>query len=190
MEKIGLMLNSTEEMADLIELLLLFSKVTREPVKKRRVDPLRLARETLRELQDEVEGRTVTITIDALPPALADRTLLKHVLANLLGNALKFTRAREEAIIHVGAEPSLDGTVYFVRDNGVGFDDADAASIFLPFYRLRGAGCVEGSGIGLALVKRIIERHSGQIWAEGEAGRGATFFSPWANDVPSVGRSM
>lgn len=175
MEKIGLMLNSTEEMADLIELLLLFSKVTREPIKKRRVDPSRLAREALRELQDEVEGRTVTITMGALPQAtLADRTLLKHVLANLLGNALKFTRAREEAIIHIGAEPSLDGTVYYVRDNGVGFDEGDAVSIFQPFHRLRGAASVEGSGIGLALVKRIIERHSGRNWAEGEVGRGET----------------
>jgi len=175
-EKIGLMLNSTEEMADLIELLLLFSKVSREPITKRRVDPLHLAREALRELQDEVQGRSVTITMDALPPALADRTLLKHVLANLLGNALKFTRSRDDATIHIGAAPLSGETVYYVRDNGVGFDEADAASIFLPFHRLSGAKEFEGYGIGLALVKRIIERHSGRIWAESKVGRGATIY--------------
>jgi len=114
--------------------------------------------------------------MDALPPVQADRTLLKHVLVNLLGNALKYTRSREVSSIHVGFEQSPDGTVFYVRDNGVGFDGADAESIFLPFHRLRGAGEFEGFGIGLALVKRIIERHSGRIWAEGEAGRGATIY--------------
>ena len=175
-EKIGLMLNSTDEMAKLIELLLLFSKVTRAPIKKRRADPLRLARDALRELQDEQQGRSLTITMDALPPVLADRTLLKHVLANLLGNALKYTRSREGASIHIGVETSSDETVYFVRDNGLGFDEADAEAIFLPFHRLPGARKFEGTGIGLALVKRIIERHSGRIWAEGEVGRGATIY--------------
>ncbi len=175
-EKIGLILDSTEEMSNLIELLLVFSKVKREPLRKRRVNPLHLAREALRELQDEQEGRTIDVTIDALPPALADRTLLKHVLVNLLANALKYTRTREVSSIYLGFEQSATGTVYFVRDNGVGFDKVDAASIFLPFNRLPNARGFEGSGIGLALVKRIIERHSGRIWAEGEAGRGATIY--------------
>lgn len=175
-EKIGLMLNSTREMANLIEQLLLFSLVTREPIQQRRVDPQRLVREVLRELQDEQQGRCVTITMDALPPARADRTLLKHVLSNLLSNALKFTHSREQASIHIGVETSSDETIYFVRDNGVGFDEADAEALFLPFQRLRGAREFEGSGIGLALVKRIIERHSGRIWAKGEAGRGATIY--------------
>ncbi len=132
-EKIGLILDSTEEMSNLIELLLIFSKVKREPIRKRRVDPVHLAHEALRELQDDQEGRSINFTVDALPPALADRTLLKHVLVNLMANALKYTRTRDVSTIHLGFEQAATGTVYFIRDNGVGFSEADAESIFLPF---------------------------------------------------------
>jgi len=175
-EKIHMILNSTREMGKLIEDLLTFSQVKREPIRKRRVDVRRLAQEALEELQDEQQGREVAIVIDELPPCRADRALLKQVFLNVLANALKFTRPRERPEIHVGFNQPDGETVYFVRDNGVGFDMIYSESMFLAFHRLHKAHDFEGSGIGLALVKRIIERHTGRIWAEGQPDQGATFY--------------
>jgi len=175
-EKIGIILNSTQEMAKLIEDLLRFSQVSREPLKKRRVDMHRLASEVHDELREERRGRDIEVTIDALPPCQADRSLLKQVFLNLLANALKFTRQREHTEIHVGAMEGDSETIYFVRDNGVGFDMIHADEIFLAFHRVHREYPVEGSGVGLALVKRIIDRHNGRVWAEGLPGKGATIF--------------
>jgi signal transduction histidine kinase len=175
-KKIHMILDSTHQMGKLIEDLLTFSRVNREPMKKRRVDVKRLAREALEELRDERQGRHVEVVIDELPPCQADRPLLKQVFLNVLANALKFTRPRDRAEIHVGFMQPDGETVYFVRDNGVGFDMRHAAPMFLAFQRLHKAHDFEGSGVGLALVKRIIERHAGRIWAEGASDCGATFY--------------
>ncbi|MBI5091852.1 MAG: PAS domain S-box protein [Candidatus Hydrogenedentes bacterium] len=175
-EKVRMILDSTHQMGKLIEDLLAFSRLSREPMKKRRVDIGRLAQEALEELQDERQGRDVEVVIDELPPCIADRALLKQVYLNVLANALKFTRQRERAEIHVGCA-QLDGeTIYFVRDNGMGFDMSHAESMFLAFHRLHRSQDVEGSGVGLALAKRIVERHGGRIWAEGQTDHGATFY--------------
>lgn len=175
-DKIHMILDSTREMGKLIEDLLAFSQVKHEPMKKRFVDLQRLAREALRELRGEQQGRNLEIVLDDIPPCDADRALLKQVFLNLLANSLKFTRHQEHAEIRIGAE-ILDGNeAYFVRDNGVGFAEEYAEEIFQPFRRLHKAHDFEGSGIGLALVKRIVEHHGGRIWARSLPGQGATFY--------------
>ena len=174
--KIHMILESTREMGKLIEDLLAFSQVRHAPVKMRPVGVRRLAHEALEELQDEQEGRDVSVTIDNLPSCQGDRSLLKQVFLNLLGNALKFTRTCEKAEIEVGFRIVDGKTVYFVRDNGVGFDEKHANAIFLPFHRLHRNKGFEGSGLGLALVKRVVESHGGRIWPESRPGHGTTMF--------------
>lgn len=174
--KINMLLNSTQEMATLMEDLLRFSQINREPMKKRRVEIHQLASQALGTLKEERRGRDIEVTIDQLPPCLADRALLKQALLNLLANALKFTRLADSTKIHVGFTRSGGRTVYFVRDNGVGFDMVHVDTIFDAFHRLHRGQPFEGSGVGLALVKRIVERHGGTIWAEGRVNHGATFY--------------
>jgi light-regulated signal transduction histidine kinase (bacteriophytochrome) len=128
------------------------------------------------ELQEDRAGRRVEIRIDNLPPCYADPGLLKQVFANLLGNAVKFTRDRDPAYIEVGCEQAQGLQVYFVRDNGVGFDMRYADKLFGVFQRLHQADEYEGAGVGLAIVQRIIHRHGGKVWAEALEGKGATFY--------------
>ena len=175
-EKIHMIVDSTQEMGKLIEDFLKFSQLNSKPIRRRRVDMRRLIGEALAELRDEQKGREIEVVIDNMSPCLGDTRLLKHVFLNLLANALKFTRLCESAKIHVGVTQSDGEAVYFVRDNGVGFDMSDSESIFLAFHRLHQTCQFEGSGVGLALVKRIIERHGGRIWAEGQTDSGATFY--------------
>ena len=108
--------------------------------------------------------------------ATADASLLKVVLSNLIGNAWKFTALTPGAIIEVGARAGLNETIFFVRDNGPGFDPGDAQWIFKPFHRRQTSAEFEGQGIGLTAAQRIIERHGGRIWAKGRVGKGAAFF--------------
>ncbi len=175
-DQVNMILQATGEMAQLIERLLVFSQASRVALKRRRMDLRRLFQEVVKELQHAQEGFVVEIVLEEMAPCQGDRTLLKEVVANLLTNALKFTRRRESAKITVGCTETDGETVYFVRDNGVGFDMGDADLLFVPFSRLRKSAEVEGTGIGLALVKRIIERHGGRIWAESEVDKGATFY--------------
>ncbi len=181
-QKIQMMLDSTAEMGKLIDDLLTFSKVNRLPIKRRTIDMQRLAREAINELRDEFPDRIVTFEIDELPSFRADRALLKQVFLNLLANALKFTQPRERSEIHLGFLQRDGETIYFVRDNGVGFDMDHVKSLFIAFNRLH-RDSFEGSGIGLALVRRIVERHKGRIWAEGERDKGATFYFTLGENV-------
>ncbi len=175
-EQVNMILQATDEMGQLIEKLLVFSQAGRVPLKKRRMDLRRLFQEVVKELQHEQGGFIVEIVVEDMAPCQGDRTLLKEVVANLLTNALKFTRRRESARITVGCREVDGETVYFVQDNGMGFDMNDSDLLFVPFHRLHKAVEIEGTGIGLALVKRIIDRHGGRIWAEGERDKGATFY--------------
>ncbi|HKZ18365.1 MAG TPA: ATP-binding protein, partial [Geobacteraceae bacterium] len=141
-----------------------------------KVDISATAREAASELTQAEPERRVTFRIADGMITDGDAKLLRVVLDNLLGNAWKHTVARGEAIIEFGSV-EIDGRpAYFVRDNGTGFDMSDADKLFIPFQRLPGGEEFKGFGIGLATVERIIHRHGGRVWAEGEPGKGATFY--------------
>lgn len=175
-DKVKAILQSTEDMSKLMENLLAFSRLSYQPLNKRPVDMMRLAREAIRVFAEEQSRYGVQFELDSLPPCWADRTLLKQVLINLLSNAIKFSRKRETPRIKLGSLEKDEEIVYFVRDNGVGFDMANVDTIFRSFQRLKNASNIEGSGVGLALVRRIVRYHGGKIWAEGKDGIGATFY--------------
>src|SRR5271157_4686059 len=167
---------NTRKMGLLIDELLHFSRLGRQAMTRQPVAMADLVRQCLEELQGEREGREVEVILGELPPCRADAALLKQVWLNLLANALKFTRGRAEARIEAGSFARDGETVYFVRDNGVGFDMAYADKLFGVFQRLHRQEDYEGTGVGLALVQRIIHRHGGRIWAEASPDRGAAFF--------------
>lgn len=165
-----------QEMQSLIMSLLDFSRSSRQPLKRQTVAPADLVHQVLAELQNEQMGRQVRIVVGQLPPCQADPVLFKQIFANLLSNALKFTRQREVACIEIGTCAAGEQTAYFVRDNGIGFDIKQAGNLFGVFQRLHAAEDFEGNGVGLAIVARIVHRHGGRIWAEAEVDKGATFF--------------
>jgi signal transduction histidine kinase len=165
-----------QRMGALIDDLLAFARLGRQAlVKPVVVDMDRLVRETLEDLLPERQGRQVEIRAAALPPSNGDNALLKQVWANLLSNALKYTRKRDRAVVEIGSVLADGETVYFVRDNGAGFDMRYAHKLFGVFQRLHRAEDFEGSGVGLAIVQRIVKRHGGRAWAEAAVDRGATF---------------
>jgi signal transduction histidine kinase len=176
---LNLVQDNATKMGELIDDLLAFSRIGRQSMRKQRVAPTTVVREVLEELDSEQQGRRVDISIGDLPAVQADPSLLKQVYVNLLSNALKYTRAHDEAKIEVGSTSdgkAAGATVYYVRDNGAGFDMQYADKLFRVFQRLHRAEEFEGTGVGLATAHRIIQRHGGRIWAEAEVGTGATFY--------------
>jgi signal transduction histidine kinase len=163
-------------MGELIDDLLSLSRLARSPLQPTPVDIGELARELFADLQEAVPRRSAKLVLQGDLRAVADRRLLLIALDNLLANSWKFSAQKERTEITVGAREQDGETVFFVQDNGVGFDMEYAAKLFLPFQRLHSHDEFEGSGIGLATVYRIISRHGGHIWAEGSVKRGATFF--------------
>ena len=168
--------SNTQQMGRLIDDLLSFSRLSRQPLNKRTVDSADLVHQVLEALQGELEGREVVIRIGELPACQGDLTLLKQVWMNLLSNALKFTCKREVAQIEVGCTEQDGEQIFFVKDNGVGFDMRYADKLFGVFQRLHRSDEFEGTGVGLAIVQRIIHRHNGRVWPEAEPDVGATFF--------------
>lgn len=165
----------TAQMSQLIDDLLRFSRIGKESLSKRTIDMTALVREVWEELVNRESERNIKFHLDDLPGCFGDRSLIRQLLVNLLSNALKFTGNKRESIIEMG-HLSQDGeTVYFVRDNGVGFDMQYAEKLFQVFRRLHGADEFAGTGVGLSIVERIVHRHGGRIWAEGRVGEGATF---------------
>lgn len=168
---------SSLRMGQLIDDLLAFSRMGRTELGDRTVQLDGLARDVIRDLELASQGRAIAWEIAALPPVAGDAAALKQVLANLIGNAVKYTRLVPAARIAIGCEGEADGLlVFFVRDNGAGFDMQYAHKLFGVFQRLHRAEEFEGTGIGLATVRRIVQRHGGRAWAQGQPGRGATFY--------------
>jgi signal transduction histidine kinase len=167
---------STQHMAQLIEDLLNLARVSRGRLERRTVDLGQVARQVVGELQQREPGRAVEVSIWEGICAEADPHLLRVVLENLIGNAWKFTSKAEKPRIEIGALKDRGRTTFFVRDNGAGFEMAYADKLFGAFQRLHSATEYAGTGIGLATVQRIVHRHGGRIWAEGEVGKGAVFF--------------
>ncbi len=167
---------NSQQMAQLIDALLNFSRMGRQSLNKERLDPTVFAREALEGLSDEMKGRDVKVSIADLPPCEADRSMLRQVFDNLLSNALKFTRKREHATIEIGFYQEDHHPVYYIRDNGVGFDMRYQDKLFKVFQRLHPNQEYEGTGVGLAIVQRIIQRHGGNIWATSVLNEGTTFF--------------
>ncbi len=167
---------SSIQMGRLVDGLLDFSRLSRQPLKMQSIVMEELAADALRSLGTETEGRNIQIVMGALPVCQGDPILLRQVWVNLISNAVKFTRGRPEARIEIGCRDGSDGKhVYFIKDNGVGFDDRYADRLFGVFQRLHRIDEFEGTGIGLAIVQRIVQRHGGRVWAESTAGQGASF---------------
>ncbi len=175
----GIVGTEAVRMAALIDDLLTFSRLGRAELHFAPVQLATLVAEVQTELHSELTNREVDWRIQPLPPVLGDRTLLRQVVANLLANAVKFTRHRKPAILEIGmqaAAPGAELLTFFVRDNGAGFDPKYASKLFGVFQRLHNPRDFEGTGIGLANVKRIVGRHGGHVWAEGLPDQGATFY--------------
>jgi two-component system, sensor histidine kinase and response regulator len=167
---------SAKQMGRLIDDLLAFSQMSRAELMRREVDMGHLVQETIRALRPEIQERQIHWNIAELPVVQADPAMMRQVLINLLANAVKYTRTREVAEIDVMAQATEDEIVFAVRDNGVGFDMKYVDKLFGVFQRLHRAEDFEGTGIGLANVRRIIARHQGRTWAEAMLDEGATFY--------------
>jgi light-regulated signal transduction histidine kinase (bacteriophytochrome) len=173
---LGLVRQSTQRMAQLIDDLLDLSRVTRTELTRAAVDLTRLAHESLERLRTAAPERRVDANIEDSLTVSGDPRLLAIVLDNLLGNAWKYSARRSPAVIGVGKVVEGADEAYFVRDNGAGFDMAYVHKLFGVFERLHAAQEFDGTGIGLATVRRIVERHGGRVWAHGEVDAGATFY--------------
>jgi light-regulated signal transduction histidine kinase (bacteriophytochrome) len=169
--------SATTEMGRLIDDLLAFSRMGRADMINTPIHLEAMVRETIQSLEMADQGRNIVWKISPLPRVEGDPSMLKQVLVNLIGNALKYSRGRDPAIIEAGFAGEEDGrAIIFVRDNGAGFDMQYADKLFGVFQRLHRADEFEGTGIGLATVRRIIDRHGGRTWAEGVLNQGAAFY--------------
>jgi PAS domain S-box-containing protein len=183
---IGVIRDSAQKMGRLIDDILAFSRIGRREVARQKVDMKALVRAMYEELAPNRAGRNIQFEVGDIPPAMGDPSMLQQVWVNLISNAIKFTRHAASARIEVGAMASELETTYFVRDNGVGFDMQYYGKLFGVFQRLHGVEEFEGTGIGLAIVHRIVVRHGGRVWAEGRVGEGATFFFSLPNEGQSA----
>jgi two-component system sensor histidine kinase/response regulator len=174
---------SATQMGQLIDGLLAFAGLGRRSLKKNTVDPTAIVGAVVEQLRSEITGRRVEIEIAELPACQGDSMLLKQVFTNLLSNAFKYSRGRDPAIIKVGWRREKEENVYFVQDNGAGFDMEYSGKLFGVFQRLHSAEEFDGTGVGLAIVHRIISRHGGRIWAEAKVGHGATFYFTLSNPL-------
>jgi len=167
---------NTRTMTQLIDDLLALSRLGLRQVKKTVIDLAVISQKVFQEIREHSSNGEVRLTLKDLPPAFGDHNLMTQVMANLLGNAIKFAQAKTTAIIEVGGYIQGQEAIYYVKDNGIGFDERYAGNLFGVFQRLHGSLEYEGTGVGLAIVQRIIQRHGGRVWAEGKVGEGATFY--------------
>jgi two-component system sensor kinase len=176
LDKFNIIRSSTHMMGQLIDDLLTFSRLGRKHMSPTHLDMDALIKDAWKEVRASDPERNIKFTLGSMPPGYGDRALIKQVLINLLSNAAKFTKYKDAAEIVVGGNADGNENVYYVRDNGVGFDMAYYDKLFSVFQRLHSTDQFEGTGVGLATVQRIIHRHVGRIWAEGKVDEGATFY--------------
>jgi hypothetical protein len=167
---------ATERMSAIIEALLKLARLGRQPLALRATDTLQLVQEVVTRIQGDISDRRIEWRIGALPIVQCDRDLIGQVFANLIDNAVKYTRGRNPAVISVGQTTADGRPAIFVKDNGAGFEMKYADKLFGAFQRLHDQSQFEGSGVGLAIVQRIVHRHGGRIWAESVPDEGATFY--------------
>ena len=172
----GIVRASAVQMGKLIDDLLSFSRLGRAEVKKSDIVMGALANEAYAEARKSVPDKDITFVMGSLPDTNGDVDMIRQVWANLFTNAVKFTGKTEKAKIEVGSLSGGDMVTYYVKDNGAGFDMQYIGKLFGVFQRLHSVEEFEGTGVGLANVKRIVERHGGKVWAEGKVGEGATFY--------------
>ena len=174
---IGIIRDSAVRMGNLIEGLLAFSRLGRQVMGSAEINVAELVRGAFSEAgSGETTFRTVNFKVADIPPVIGDPALMRQVFVNLLSNALKFTKGKDPAIIHVGSMPEGGENIFYVKDNGVGFDMQHAGKLFGVFQRFHAVSEFEGTGLGLAIVQRIIQRHGGRVWAESKLGQGTTIF--------------
>jgi len=166
----------TRKMAQMIDDILAFSRAGRLELSVRAIDMEELVREALKTLEPALAGSSVKVEIKSLPASQGDGPMIQRLWTNLLDNAIKFTRTKPGGVVEVGAQAGDNETIYYIKDNGVGFDMQYGHKLFGVFQRLHGPEEFPGTGIGLAIVKRIAERHGGRVWAEGKVGEGATIY--------------
>lgn len=174
--RIGVIRDSGARMAQLIDDLLAFSRTNRQSIAASDIDMTALARNVFDELRAGMEGRVPRFVIQPMPAAWGDPGLVRQVWTNLLSNAIKFTSRKPDPVIEVGAQVNRDETIYHVKDNGAGFDMAYYDKLFGVFQRLHTTSQFPGTGVGLAIVQRIVTRHGGRAWADGRLDEGATFY--------------
>ena len=167
---------NAQKMGQLISDLLTFSRLSRQQMLEEKINIGLMAENVLEELAAQEVGRNIKFTVHSVPPAYGDRAMIRQVLVNLFSNAIKFTKARAQAFIEFGCLPEPENAAYYVKDNGVGFDMQYYDKLFNVFQRLHAVQEFEGTGVGLALVSRIISRHAGRVWAESKLEQGATFY--------------
>lgn len=163
-------------MGQLIDDLLEFSRLGKQEVTKRSLDMNELVGSIITELKSQEEDRIIEFNIKFLEKAKADRGMLKQVMTNMISNAIKYSRKKNQSVIEIGSYKDSDDHVYYIKDNGAGFDMAYYDKLFGVFQRLHSSSEFEGTGVGLAIVQRIVAKHAGKVWAEGKVGEGATFY--------------
>jgi PAS domain S-box-containing protein len=181
-EYLQLVRDNTVQMGHLVDDLLAFSRLSRLPLSKQQVATAKIIEQVVCDERQQAEGRSVSVSVGEMPTIWGDPPLLKQVFVNLIGNAFKYTRMRAEAVIEIGSHEIGGEQVFFIRDNGAGFDMEYAGKLFGVFERLHRAEDFEGTGVGLAIVQRIIQRHGGRVWVEAAVDKGATFY--FTTEVP------
>ena len=182
---IGVIRNNARLMGTLIDSLLSFSRVQKISMNVAMIDMAGLVGDVWKEIRNANKGRKITFKTADIVPAAGDRTLVRQVLVNLLGNAVKFTRHRKQGVIEMSCRPEGDKIVYCIKDNGAGFDMEYCDKLFGVFQRLHSQEEYEGTGVGLAIVQRIILRHGGIAWAHGETDKGASFYFTLPQSIPA-----
>jgi light-regulated signal transduction histidine kinase (bacteriophytochrome) len=172
---LDVIVSNTQIMSNLIDDLLALSRLGRQEIKKVNVDVTTMARQVFEQLMSQEPERNLQFLIKDLPSAHGDPSLLYQVMVNLLSNAIKYSKPGNAPIIEVDGKDGENETIYCFKDNGIGFDERYADKIFGVFQRLHGSNEYEGNGVGLAIVKRIVQRHGGRVWGEGKVDEGAVF---------------